>query len=46
MGNIFMGAVVSMAVSIDNPGKYGLSDMGFIYRITGITHRDDWRNNN
>jgi O-antigen ligase len=42
MGIIFMGAGVSLAVSIDNPGMYGLSAMGFIYMILGITHRDQW----
>lgn len=42
MGIIFMGAGVSLAVSIDNPGMFGLSAMGFIYMIVGITHRDQW----
>jgi hypothetical protein len=45
MGVIFMGAGVSLAISIDNPGMYGLTGLGVIYMITGITHRDQWENN-
>jgi predicted membrane channel-forming protein YqfA (hemolysin III family) len=45
MGVIFIGAGVSLAVSIDNPGMYGLTALGVIYMIAGITHRDQWENN-
>ena len=45
LGIIFMGAGVTLAISIDNPGMYGMTALGFVYLIAGLANRDKWENN-
>jgi len=44
MGIIFTGAGISLAVSTDNPGFYGMTALGIVYFIVGFTNRDKWEN--
>ena len=42
MGIIFTGAGISLAISTDNPGFYGMAALGVVYFIVGLTNRDKW----
>jgi hypothetical protein len=45
LGFPLIGTGVALAVATENPGMYGMTALGVIYLIMGITHRDQWQNN-
>ena len=43
MGVIFTGAGVTLSLSTDNPGFYGMAMMGIVYFVIGLANRDKWQ---
>jgi len=46
VGITFVSAGIVLSLSLENPGFYGMTALGFIYITLALTHRDQWQNNN
>ena len=43
LGVCFFPTGISLSITLENPGFYGMAAMGLIFLIMGITHRDEWK---
>ncbi len=43
LGICFLPMGVSLSITLENPGFYGIAAMGFIFLLMGIAHRDEWK---
>ena len=43
LGICFLPTGLTLSITLENPGFYGIAAMGFIFLLMGITHRDEWK---
>ena len=44
LGITFLPMGLVMTITVDNPGFYGITALGIVFLITGLAHKDEWRN--
>jgi uncharacterized membrane protein len=43
LGITFLPMGLIMSITVENPGFYGITAMGTIFFLIGISHKDEWK---